>query len=87
MRVVFLLSFLFLCSCALTTQEQEPPNLVLKPVSFSDLPGWGKDDLKTFATAFEKTCDRILKGNPDKKMGALEQAGSYKDWQTRMSKL
>ncbi len=61
-------------------KEEVKPELGLTQSSFDTLLGWNQDNLKTAAFAFEKSCMRILKGNPDKKMGALEQAGTYADW-------
>lgn len=81
MRNLFLFSLFLLAACTGVPKEQEPAKLVLKPAQFSNLPGWGRDDLQTFAAAFTKTCDRILKAPAEKQFGALEQSGTYGDWQ------
>ena len=82
MRIVFFLALGFLVACA-GVPEDKKPELSLKPASFSDLPGWQSEDFKTFVPAFSKTCERVLKGPADKKFGALEESGSYGDWQSQ----
>ncbi len=81
MRIVSLILLCLVAACAGVPQEDKTPELNLREARFSDLPGWGADDLKTFIPAFSKSCERILKGTPDKKFGALEQSGTYGDWQ------
>jgi len=81
MRRFLLILILALTACG----EEEPPQkteavMRLVPASFSDLPGWADDDLQTFATAFERTCKRMLKAPPEKPLGPLTQAGTYADW-------
>ena len=66
---------------AATDTKDEPAVLSLSQTGFSNLPGWAAEDFKTLIPAFQKSCARILKGSPDKKMGALDQAGTYADWQ------
>lgn len=81
MRNLFLSSLLFLTACASAPQEEIPAKLVLQPAAFSDLPGWGSDDLQSFIPAFTKTCERILKVPAEKQFGALAESGTYGDWQ------
>lgn len=81
MRIFLLISLLFLSSCAAMPETEEKPPLVLKPAKFSDLPGWGGDDLQTAVAALQKSCERILKASPDKDFGPIPQAGKYVDWQ------
>lgn len=82
MRFSFLMIALaLLASCAETPKEEAAAPLTLKAAKFSDLPGWGSDDLTRFIPAFQKTCDRLVKGNPDKQFGALKEAGTYLKWQ------
>lgn len=82
MRILSLIFLGFLAACAgISDAPEDKPELVLKEASFSQLPGWGGDDLKTFIPAFEKSCMRVLKGAPEKKMGPLAQSGTYGDWQ------
>ncbi len=88
MRYLFLLSFLFiLTSCAEGPSKPDAkPDLVLQTASFSALPGWQSDNLTTFVPAFEKSCARIARANPEKKFGLLERAGTYQQWQGACAK-
>ena len=81
MRIVLIIALCVLSSCAGAPKTDKPVELSLKETSFSQLPGWGGDDFKTFIPAFKKSCDRILKGPTDKKLGPLEASGTYTDWQ------
>lgn len=92
MRIFILLSLFILASCDEAEQQpaQEPsqkivtthpPKLILTPSTFSDLPAWEEDDLKTFVPAFKRSCGRIVKRSSDTAFGVLEQAGTYGDWQ------
>jgi len=73
-----LLAILFLASCATT---QHPPRLSVTPSSFKSLPGWGKDNLATFAEAFSRSCTRIQKLNPQRPFSTIGEAGSNGQWQ------
>ncbi|MCB1783532.1 MAG: murein transglycosylase A [Alphaproteobacteria bacterium] len=55
--------------------------MVLVPAAFADLPGWDEDDLRTFVTAFSRSCVRILKADPARAFGGLAEAGTYARWQ------
>lgn len=79
---LFFASLILLASCAEVPKQAEvKAPLTLQQVSFSDLPGWGADDLRGFAVAYQKSCDRILKAPSDKEFGALKEAGTYVKWQ------
>ena len=52
--------------------------LVLAPVSFSDLPGWGQSDAKAALAAFQKSCGVLTTKPPNAAMG---YAGTAADWQ------
>ncbi len=75
---LFLL-LLFLNGCAAVDMEKAP--LVLRPASFSDMPGWDSDDQAQTLTAFGKSCARILAKDPATPFGADAQTGTYGDWQ------
>jgi len=70
---------LFLSSCAGKPPTDAP--LHLKQSSFSALPGWRHADHKGLKTAFEKSCARILKQNPDRPFGPDDIGGTHGDWQ------
>lgn len=78
----FLLSLSLLSACAAPLKTVEgPAKLTLEVASFSDLPGWGNDDLRQFVEAYAKSCARILKSSSEKSFGALAEAGNYAAWQ------
>ena len=80
MRIIFLLTFVFmLSSCAGLAPEDAA--LQLKPASYGDLPGWGKDDFKGAGEALARSCERILKQPPDKIFGPDNIGGVFGDWQ------
>lgn len=63
-------------------KQEEATDLRLKPAAFQDLPGWENENFKDVASAFGKSCARILR-QPDKSraLGPLAQAGTFADWQ------
>lgn len=72
---------LVLAGCGEEEQPAEKEKIMqLVPASFSDLPGWGEDDLQTLVPAFERTCARMLRAAPEKPLGTLPQAGIFADW-------
>lgn len=82
MRIIFLSFLLLLTACGGSSDEKDVDvPLVLRPVSFSNLPGWGDDDLRTVLPALQLSCERVLKRNITQSFGSLEQAGTYGDWQ------
>ena len=78
---IYLYLIIFLLSACAGPLQPAKPELNLKPANFAELPGWQKENFKTLMPAFEKSCKRILIGDPSKRLGALEQAGNYGDWQ------
>lgn len=62
-------------------EEPKPPELRLIQSSYTDLPGWGRDDYTEIVTPLVRSCERILKRNGDERFGPLKQAGTYEDWQ------
>ncbi|MCK5284891.1 MAG: murein transglycosylase A [Alphaproteobacteria bacterium] len=77
---IFLFSFLLLFSACTSTPDKDE-SLILKPVSYEELPGWNKDNFKTVLPALQRSCERIIKRDTVQAFGSLEQAGTYKDWQ------
>lgn len=60
---------------------QGTQSLDLQPVSFTDLPGWGNDDLAPALAALKRSCGRILKQPIDRAVGGNGLAGLVGDWQ------
>jgi membrane-bound lytic murein transglycosylase A len=84
MRLLILSALLLLSACAtgpasVAVDDKTP--LVLKAVKFTDLPGWGEDDLAEALPALQKSCARIAKGNPDKDFGPILEAKKMVNWQ------
>ncbi len=52
----------------------------LNPVSFANLPGWKKGDLRPSFTAFQTSCKVFLKMNPDKTVGSEFIDLKARDW-------
>ncbi|MCK6417715.1 MAG: murein transglycosylase A [Alphaproteobacteria bacterium] len=80
-RFAFLL-LLFLSACAGMKEEALGP-LNLRPAEFATLPGWQDENFQDFATAFSRSCARILKSDPAKNFGPLPEAGTMALWQER----
>jgi membrane-bound lytic murein transglycosylase A len=83
MRFVLLSFLLFLTACAGTKTAPLPDDapLVLKPASFSDLPGWQNDKISEALPALQRSCARIKKSSPDKEFGLIPEAGQMVAWQ------
>lgn len=89
MRFAPLLFVLFLSACAAGNSGSLPlpentqkETLVLTPAGFGQLPGWTQDDLTDAASAFQKTCARLLKiKDPNKNMGSDDRWGKISNWQ------
>lgn len=83
--VVAALFVLFLGACAGTQTATAPVDdaapLVLKPASFSDLPGWRTDNMQGFMAAYKTSCARILKRSAGEKFASEPAFGTYGDWQ------
>lgn len=66
-------------------KDEKPPELVLAPAAFSDLPKWGEDDFEGFTQSFARSCLRIMKHDKSEPFGVMgkdhKEAGSYGDWQ------
>lgn len=70
---------LLLSACAGQAPENAP--LRLKPASYDNLTGWNVEDFDGFSSAFGRSCERILKQQPDKTFGPDGIGGTYGDWQ------
>jgi membrane-bound lytic murein transglycosylase A len=82
MRILTSLIFLlFLAACSTPPKETDSDTpLVLKQASFSQLPGWRKDDQYKTILAFKKSCKRLQKRSPDSYIGSVKNMGQVKDW-------
>ncbi len=83
--LLFSFSLLFILSACTglpqQAEEKQKP-LTLKPSSYSALNGWNDDTLENFASAFEKSCARILKRGSDRSFGPDPRWGTTGQWQT-----
>lgn len=78
-----ILTAIFICTvsaCAPVSVKDEA-EVVLHKTSYDKLQGWHVDTMETALAAFKKSCDRILKNDPEKPFFDLPEAGFYKDWQ------
>lgn len=84
-RIVFSLALLtLLAGCATPPQSDKtaPAKLVLKPATFSDLPGWNADDAAQALVPFRKSCARLLKIDPVQRPSlSADWAGPVAAWQ------
>ncbi|MDO9460550.1 MAG: MltA domain-containing protein [Alphaproteobacteria bacterium] len=58
----------------------ESDQLVLKPVTYADLPGWNRDSLKGFVGALHRSCRVFLAQKPDRPVGPKGRYGEAQDW-------
>ncbi len=63
MRIILWFMIAILTGCA-PSVERGPSPVTLTPVSYDDLAGWGKDDLKDFQAAMQRSCVVLLKSQP-----------------------
>ncbi len=83
-RCLFCFSLLLLTACATAKSPAVPDEnaaLVLKPASYSDLPGWNADNQGEALSAFLKSCARIAKKPAASPFGPLAENGIYSQWQ------
>lgn len=59
---------------------EEPPELVLEPASFRELPGWEEDDLSEALPALLASCRGFARRAPDEPVGPAGVAGTAGDW-------
>ncbi len=82
MSALFILLTMILSGCATAPKEMdENAPLSFLPATFSDLKDWNKDSLNAFFTAYEASCNRILKKSPDANFSADPAFGMYRSWQ------
>lgn len=61
--------------------EAKKPQIHLKPLAFSELPGWGQVQSKKSLEAFLISCKAFLRQNPEKNVGSQFIELKAKDWQ------
>ena len=54
--------------------------MFVRLTDYNSLKSWKNDDHAAALVAFRKSCARILKQDPGKPFGPLEEAGFYEDW-------
>ena len=60
--------------------------LKLTPQNFSNLPNWSQENFVDFAQAYNRSCGRILKKNPQSNFGRSDSFGTYQQWQVACQK-
>ncbi|MBL4589581.1 MAG: murein transglycosylase A [Alphaproteobacteria bacterium] len=80
---------LFGCETVPTTQAKVDDGYKLKPISFTQIAGWSMQDtqeLNSFVSAFDKSCERIAKKNPEAGFGHEPEWGTFGQWQELCAK-
>lgn len=72
---------LLLLSASLVACSVTPKDVVLEESRFEKLEGWKNDQLDQSITAFQKSCARILKNDPERQLHSDAKWGTYGDWQ------
>lgn len=57
-----------------------PPALLLTPVAYAALPGWGEDSLSDALPALRRSCERLERLPDDRAIGPEALAGTAADW-------
>ncbi|HEX6014890.1 MAG TPA: MltA domain-containing protein, partial [Geminicoccaceae bacterium] len=82
-RLAIALALLGQLAAACAKREEAPaePTLSLVPVTFAALPGWPEDDPSEALLAFRRSCGRLARQDPGKRMGGSGGfAGTIGDW-------
>ena len=77
----FLFSFVLLLAGCRAAVDPETAPLVLRPSSFSALPGWNLDRQEEALAAFTRSCTRILEQPPEQPFGPDPLMGAVAAWQ------
>ncbi|MDE0379722.1 MAG: MltA domain-containing protein [Rhodospirillales bacterium] len=67
-------------ACAPPPEKEQPDRLVLRPVSFADLPGWEADDQGTALRALKRSCDALEERADDTPLDIASLGGRVGDW-------
>ncbi|HET7596622.1 MAG TPA: hypothetical protein VFK15_06800, partial [Burkholderiales bacterium] len=83
----FLFAAALLAGVSACAPKPPPPDkLVLKPVAFTDLPGWAADDQAAALPALLRTCARFARQSDDTRLppapadGSAGVGGTLADW-------
>ena len=66
--------------CAPGPERPEPDRLVLRPVSFQDLPGWQADDQSAALQALRRSCAALEERADDEPLDIAALGGRVGDW-------
>ena len=66
--------------CAPQPEPEKPDRLVLRPVSFRDLPGWEADDHVAALHAFKRSCAALEQRADDEPLDIAPLGGRVGDW-------
>ena len=67
-------------ACAPQPEQPESDRLVLRPVSFHDLPGWEADDLGAALQALQRSCAALEERADDEPLDIAALGGRVGDW-------
>ncbi len=67
-------------ACAPQPEQPESDRLVLRPVSFHDLPGWEADDLGAALQALQRSCAALEERADDEPLDIAAPGGRVGDW-------
>ena len=67
-------------ACAPQPEKAEPDRLVLRPVSFHDLPGWEADDHGAALGALQRSCAALEERGDDEPLDIAPLGGRVGDW-------
>ena len=68
--------------CAPQPERPEPDRLVLRPVSFHDLPGWEADDLGAALRALQRSCAALEERADNEPLDIAALGGRVGDWRS-----
>ena len=67
-------------ACTVPPEKEEPDRLVLRPVSFRDLPGWAADDHAAALAAFGRSCAALAGRDAAEPLDYASLGGRVGDW-------
>ena len=79
-RRAWLLAAVLIAMQACTVEREVEDRLVLRPVSFQDLPGWGADDQGAALHALRRSCAALSRRADDEPLDVAALGGRVADW-------